>query len=92
MAERKRAKKDNRSSITIHLSAAYADFVAGLLAKELDSAHRKGQTRLTATIQDILNPLRSTIEREEKKRALRGQTDKKKGDSEVPEPGGEQEK
>lgn len=78
MTDRKRTKKDNRSSVTVHLPAAYADFVVGLLARELEHAHREGQASLTATIQDILNPLRSAIELEEKRRALRGQVDRKK--------------
>lgn len=90
MTDRKRTKKDNRSSVTVHLPAAYADFVVGLLARELEHAHREGQTGLAATIRDILNPLRSTIELEEEKRALRGQTAKKKGDLEAQEPGVEQ--
>lgn len=90
MTDHKRAKKDTRSSITVQLSAAHADFVVELLARELDNTHREGQTNLTVTIQDIWNLFRDAIELEEKKRALRGQTSEKKRDAEKPEQNGEQ--
>lgn len=84
MTDHKRAKKDTRSSITVQLSAAHADFVVELLARELDNTHREGQTNLTVTIQDILNLFRDAIELEEKKRALRGQTSEKERDEKKP--------
>lgn len=84
MTDHKRAKKDTRSSITVQLSAAHADFVVELLARELDNTHREGQTNLTVTIQDILNLFRDAIELEEKKRALRGQTSEKERDAKKP--------
>lgn len=69
----KTQKKDTRSSITVKLPAVYADFVVGLLARELDNARREGQEDLTAAIQDILKPFRNAIALEDKQRALRGQ-------------------
>ena len=72
MTNRKRAKKDTRSSITIQLPAAYADIVVGLLSREMDDAHRLGQTSLAATIQDILKPFHTAIELEDRQRTRRG--------------------
>lgn len=78
MTDRKKTKKDTRSSITIKLPAAYADFVVGLLAKELADAHREGRGSLAATIQEILKPFRNAIELEDRLRTMRGQADRKR--------------
>lgn len=72
MTDCKRAKKDTRSSITVQLPAAHADFVVKVLATELDGAHRNGQADLAATIQDILEPFRNAIELESIQRTRRG--------------------
>lgn len=71
MTNRKRAKKDTRSSITVQLPADYADIVVGILAKEADNAHRAGQLSRAATIQDILKPFHRAIELEERLRTRR---------------------
>lgn len=73
MTRRKRAPKDTRSSITVHLSASHADFMVGLLAKELEDSRREGQTDWAAAILDILESLRSAIDFEERQCLLRGQ-------------------
>lgn len=76
MAVRKRAKKDARSSITVQLPAAYADFIVELLSKELDDSRREGCESRSSVIMEILKPFRNAIELEERQRSLRGQLDR----------------
>lgn len=71
MSEPNTLDKDTRSSVTIRLPATYADFVIGLLRKELDDADRAGQASRTAAIRDILEPFRTAMELEERQRTLR---------------------
>lgn len=71
LTNRKKAKKDTRSSITVQLSAAYADIVVGILTKELDDTLRDGQASPAAAIQDILKSFHTAIELEARQRTRR---------------------
>ena len=75
MANRKTNKQDTRSTITIQLSAAYAEFVVRLLLKEMESARRKRQMKQAADILKILKSFLHAIEFEEKQRSQRGRTE-----------------
>lgn len=92
MTDGKKAKKDTRSAITVKLPAVYADFVVGLLARELDEAYRQGQVKLTETIRDILEPFRTAMELEARQRTMRSQTNRKmsaKEQNQINEQGGQ---
>lgn len=78
MANRKKAKQDTRSAVTLHLPAAHADFVTNFLAKELDNVRRERRADQEAYILEILQLFRNAIELEERQRSLRGIADEKR--------------
>lgn len=90
MGIRKREKKDMRSSVTVHLPAAHADLIVGILSKELDGADREGKGSQTSVILDILKLFNNAIELEDRQRSQRGRTDRIKAEKNKAEMNGGQ--
>lgn len=89
MTNRKKARKDTRSAVTLHLPAAHADFVTNLLAKELDGVRRERQADQEAYILELLQLFRNAIELGERQRSLRGIADGKRPQKKRAETGGQ---